>query len=514
MPLDTTRAAAMAPNCSDRRLQGWFSGRSTVTVAAARERIAGVPIIDPTDPPGPTPPDVIQPHAPLRGRIFEGEPSLGSFKQGKVHDCFLLATVAGILASPGGPALIRSLFAEVSESAGDVPGKVRVRLSRGGDAFEWVEISKSLLSGSNIDPRDGVPVSSMRAEGPLWVPLLEKAYAKLGGSYNKLQDGEASAAMKALLGQEGERIALDQAAIGGAEDVEGILAALFSTPTAILDLALTANPTGNHLLDSTAAAFRDIFGDERPAGSSARALMDTWIQWAQRPEVQAAWRQIEGRHPIRFEHLTGLFGLSFPPPVAAALLQGWLTTDTKNRLPGKRGTGVYTDTQLDLFNRIEAALAAGRPVVAGSRSAFRQSQPSQVTEAKDKGLITGHAYTILEVKKEPLPGGGERRWLLVTHPWGHFGRDYYVKSSGTVGARDNKGEGVFWMELSDLTKRFNYVTLAKSPLLTAADRPASSSSTVFHKALPTLTRTAPAKVDHSLSATFGRWFGFGTSAKK
>ena len=47
---------------------------------------------------------------------------------------------------------------------------------------------------------EGGPVFSLTSKGDLWLPLLEKAYAKLHGNYNLLRGGFAYEALRDLTG--------------------------------------------------------------------------------------------------------------------------------------------------------------------------------------------------------------------------------------------------------------------------------------------------------------------------
>jgi hypothetical protein len=141
--------------------------------------------------------------------------------------------------------------------------------------------------------------------------------------------------------------------------------------------------------------------------------------------------------------------------VAARVLQ-WITS-TK-LLPGKLGSSVYSEAQLQIHGGIQRALNAGKPVTAGTKTqlaAANQVQASQghAGESKFKGLVSQHAYSVL---RAPPPGDGGRLVLTVRNPWGSYGRDYdWSKAPEEMAKAIEGGTGTFDIELSDFTKYFD-----------------------------------------------------------
>mmetsp|Transcript_69856 Transcript_69856/g.195315 ORF Transcript_69856/g.195315 Transcript_69856/m.195315 type:complete len:265 (-) Transcript_69856:1122-1916(-) len=110
--------------------------------------------------------DVSQSGAPV---LFEGDPAANDVLEGRLGDCFLLAAMSVIAASH--PELIRRLFIREALQPG---APVGVRLFVDG---EWriVLVDQRVPVGPTGRPLFG------RARQPnlMWVPLLEKAYAKV-----------------------------------------------------------------------------------------------------------------------------------------------------------------------------------------------------------------------------------------------------------------------------------------------------------------------------------------------
>ncbi|KAJ1456714.1 hypothetical protein M885DRAFT_421726, partial [Pelagophyceae sp. CCMP2097] len=103
--------------------------------------------------------------------------------QGEVGDCWLLSSLA-VLAHY--PELVRRLLVTNAVSGA---GAYAVRLCYAG---EW----RLLLLDDSLPVRgDGAAAFARPRGGVLWVALLEKAVAKLFGSYAALESGTAAEAL-------------------------------------------------------------------------------------------------------------------------------------------------------------------------------------------------------------------------------------------------------------------------------------------------------------------------------
>jgi len=122
------------------------------------------------------------------------EPS--DIEQGGLGDCWFLCVLASLAEFPG---LIEGLF--VPESRKVSPGGVyRMRFCKNG---QWQYVTVDDFFPCKIGKG---PIFS-RAKGPeLWVLLLEKAFAKLHGSYEAIRAGIAYEAMMDLTGAPYEKI--------------------------------------------------------------------------------------------------------------------------------------------------------------------------------------------------------------------------------------------------------------------------------------------------------------------
>ena len=125
--------------------------------------------------------------------------------EGSIGDCFLIAAVS-VLAGVDGGNLIRRLFVPMS-SAGD--GALKGTTAIGVRFFHdnrWTTIvvdsrvpAKAAPEGSQGGSQRPI-FGRARDRREMWMPLLEKAYAKLYGSFSAISGGNVSEAMRDLTG--------------------------------------------------------------------------------------------------------------------------------------------------------------------------------------------------------------------------------------------------------------------------------------------------------------------------
>ena len=119
--------------------------------------------------------------------VFITDPSPQDIKQGRLGDCWFLSAISALAERPK---LVRELF-ETEECYGE--GIYHLKMYKNG-----------LQTNVIIDDYfpctvNGGPIFTSSNNG-LWVMLLEKAYAKIHGSYYALRSGRAYEAMVDLSG--------------------------------------------------------------------------------------------------------------------------------------------------------------------------------------------------------------------------------------------------------------------------------------------------------------------------
>jgi calpain-15 len=121
-------------------------------------------------------------------QVFEKEIDPSDILQGQLGDCWFLCAVSCLAEMPQ---LVERLILtkEVSEE-----GIYRVRICKNG---EWQEV---VVDDYFPCYPNGEPMFSRAHGNELWVLLLEKAYAKLHGSYKNIVGGLPHEAMMDLTG--------------------------------------------------------------------------------------------------------------------------------------------------------------------------------------------------------------------------------------------------------------------------------------------------------------------------
>ena len=130
--------------------------------------------------------------------LVRGGAEAGDVIQGDLGDCYLLGAMSSIASKD----LLAPLIYPGSNPREDIQkGFVTFMLYKFG---EWTEVSVDTLLPCNAE---GEPIFAHGVDpNELWVPLLEKAYAKLHGSYEALDGGSVVAALVDLTGGVGESI--------------------------------------------------------------------------------------------------------------------------------------------------------------------------------------------------------------------------------------------------------------------------------------------------------------------
>lgn len=111
-------------------------------------------------------------------------------RQGALGDCWLISSIAAVAEFPG---VINHMF--VDQEIND-EGKYRIRIY---SPEESKFVTMTIDDQIPCRPRGG-PAFAQSVEGEMWVPLLEKAYAKYVGSYEKLSGGWPALALEAMTG--------------------------------------------------------------------------------------------------------------------------------------------------------------------------------------------------------------------------------------------------------------------------------------------------------------------------
>jgi len=127
----------------------------------------------------------------------DDRPYVMDIDQGEVQDCFMLASAASLSIKPE---RIKRIF--LTKELND-EGIVAVRFFVGGRPRVITIDSSVPLKNSDSNLFSQTP-----SDKSAWIPLLEKAYAKLAGNYEKIELGWMSEAMRIFTGAPSHRFTI------------------------------------------------------------------------------------------------------------------------------------------------------------------------------------------------------------------------------------------------------------------------------------------------------------------
>lgn len=126
-------------------------------------------------------------------KVFQNDPCASDISQGGLGNCWFCGSLAAVAEKPD---VIRRLFVDSHSSTGELSpvGVYAIRLCDGG---EWkFQIIDGLLPCNKCN----MLAFSGARRNQLWVPLLEKAYAKLRGHYEAIEGGTPAEGLRLFTG--------------------------------------------------------------------------------------------------------------------------------------------------------------------------------------------------------------------------------------------------------------------------------------------------------------------------
>jgi hypothetical protein len=392
----------------------------------------------------PTTPHWHESHTRRYGDLFPHAPALADIMQGGLGDCYLLSALGAIINHPNGPEVIEKCM--LDRSSGSVSGEVILRLYDKGLVPRYVKMSKKVASG-------------VGAHGTLWVKLFEKGYAALfgvGGAYKGIEGSAKGGDAEAAYNQG-----------------HGAYRAVLGHEAKLFKCSIENDNTFTYLMSLTkeneCVNQREIpiVRDEVFGGDEG--LVKEWMNWytcAKYKGWQAviATSQVYRRHD--WEKFLQCYGTGMPQDAQTAI-SSWINAG--GILPGKRGSGQYAFWQRKRFTDIKDALAAQKPVSVATYE--KVAKPEKMFPKKGhageglawSGIVGLHAYAVLATRTDT----DGLCWVQLRNPWGDWGVKY-EKGTYKEGEKEgrqylrpvvDRGAGIFEVELSDLCKRFDQITI-------------------------------------------------------
>lgn len=338
----------------------------------------------------------------------------GDVEQGELGDCYLLGAMSAIAAATDDSGIQGELFFKLLKQQDQ--GRRQAELRKGFCTFQlfkfgtWTEVTVDTLIP--CDAKTNKPIFAHGKDpNELWVPLLEKAYAKLHGSFEALDGGSVTAALVDLTG-------------GIAETLD-----------------LTQDDEVHDLYDGTLCAPAPRQRNSRPARKSTRLAAPEHESSLLAPACAVSFHRAGPRSATR------------------------ATAPPRHRRRWKRMKRFAAGNAANCFYLLGSALANG-----DIRDDGKQSE----VQMTDHNILVNHAYTVLQAVEVGMTDHGEKtRLLQLRNPWGmrewsgpwSDGSDEWKTKLGQKVQRDLKYEerddGCFFISWDDFQNHFNRIYVCR-----------------------------------------------------
>ena len=389
--------------------------------------------------------------------LFPHEPNISDVKQGNVGDCYFLTALATLLEK--NPKLI-------TENMSDLGDSVAVRFENLGRPHVVI-VKKTTLH----DDKDQRAVGANQV--PLWVSMMEKAYAAVLAGYVKGCDGNQSIAMLSSKHQQDARMnqnsvlaefslikqgnpynALDA---GGEADrfIEIFSGTFFSgerslvgyhvKAQAVSDIAKAARNTMLMENDSQTQKYQKVMVDH---AIYDKLIHDCINENFTRTKVKTWSEYAEGLDTVEEELKAG--NLPIEKEKESDFLE-YISILRKYSKKNKKilqvdhsliGEGAYSEKERKVFEELETAAKDKRIVTVRHRANHKflkkkKNDPNGATEKDSGGFFSSHAYEFIGTERVS-ENGVDRMFVILRNPWADAVRMY-----------DNEGKAILLTNTSE-----------------------------------------------------------------
>jgi hypothetical protein len=411
--------------------------------------------------------------------LFEHVPSIEDIQQGSLGDCYWLAALASEVQRD--PARV------VNHMRDNGDNTVTVRFYRKRKKKDIGIFNKQKNGDDEIVQPVDVTVTkdldekrgggAIYARGPLWVRLMEKAYAASGlnqvdklsdqmqsqadlsqikGTYRSMEGGLSSNAAIHLTGQDyGKRNISPEK-----EDTDSLLVKSLkrmlhlgkndSLKKKLMKRYHLEENSADELVKNLEQAQEKYHEQGEETDNNGKKKKVTY-QRAAAGIDDVILAVLQGT--LKFKKHQTLEGNRRKQRKLANQIANELSHSKAHRLHFAPFTGEYSDYAIETYNSIKKACKNNQPVEVGTKKFLPRNVKAtgRNGEPMDDGIVQGHAYSVVGVRKK-----GRNRFVVLRNPWASGETVYSRQADGSVTAdiaAKSRSAGIFLMELNDFMRK-------------------------------------------------------------
>lgn len=401
--------------------------------------------------------------------LFAKDPDLTCINQQQLGDCWFLASIAAILLRADGPARLAQMMRQTTNH-------VYVRLYDSQRVAHIVQMEKTAVYNMTGDEWH-VKLDATLGSWPVFLEKAltafnrDRAFDPKSATYARTAGGYGTDGLSLLLGLDTikRKTEMQDLRPENAISMEriqqitfllgGFLDPLKNADAQVLQQALGMNPLDWNTFNQWAQGQGlDTKFSAQVLGAQTPRTRDLTLPRSFLNPFGTQTHQVQIPTILRFEHLEAWFRretIGLAQNLADSILR-WMKGS--GLAPGKRGSGLYSDQQLETFNYMLGLSHQQIPMTAGTGTYVgMQQQGATMHKERVRGLVPNHEYAVVQLVDTPQ---GQVKQVGLFNPWGSVGRATDI----TVPPQPNRStpvcetdSGLFFLDLDDFCKRFEYV---------------------------------------------------------